>query len=126
MDDFGDNNRIRARRKSERIAKKISFSNFTNTMENPVDVDAEAPVEIGKKVDKSSMRLKVKIPVRGESSAFVQGVGKEIKLGYNGMGGPTRGLNQDNLKDEKGKNQPPLSLHQRRCHWLTQIRPKAT
>lgn len=44
MDQFQGGNkigRVRLRPKSERILKKTAFSTFKNTMENPVDVDAE-------------------------------------------------------------------------------------
>lgn len=38
----GGNGFIKVRPKSERILKKTVFSNFKNTMENPVDAEEEA------------------------------------------------------------------------------------
>ncbi|KVI01744.1 hypothetical protein Ccrd_019980, partial [Cynara cardunculus var. scolymus] len=49
MADFGgfpiNQHQRRVRKKSERIMMKTYFSNFKNTIDNPVDVDAEAELE---------------------------------------------------------------------------------
>lgn len=73
MAELRDNNRLRVRKKNERIAKKTSFSNFKNTMNNPVDVDAEIPAELIRKDQKVKMRVKLKLPIMVYPVKQVQG-----------------------------------------------------
>ncbi|KAI3733922.1 hypothetical protein L6452_13380 [Arctium lappa] len=75
MDDLREQyaNWPRARRKSARVAVRMSFSNFKNTMENPVDVDAEGMKMEQKKDANVNVRLKIKIPSSDVKSKIATG-----------------------------------------------------
>lgn len=109
MADYGVNNRIRVRKKSERIAVKTSFSNFKNTMETPVDVDAEIPLELPNKGDKLKVRIKVKTPVLGDHTRNVEG--KEISTSDpHKHTEPVKSIKTVEGIDSSGTSKPPRIL----------------